>query len=139
MVPSVAEPPVVPLTDQVTDLFDVPETVAVKPKESPARIFAVDGETTTVVEGGGGGGFPTWVVEEQPAARSTTKIPPSCSNLRILEGTHREPLETEYSLGDWEGRGYWTKGQKWADVHFKPYSFPKHFSLLERQAARKES
>jgi len=55
MVPRAAEPPVAPLTDQVTAVFDVPDTLAKKDKESPARMFALAGETTTVMEPGGGG------------------------------------------------------------------------------------
>jgi hypothetical protein len=139
MVPTVVEPPVVPLTDQVTDLFDVPETMAVKAKESPARIFAVDGETTTVVEGGGGGGFLTRVVAEQPAAKSAARIPPNWTNLRISEDTHQEPLNPESSVVDESARRYWTKGQSWADVRVTSWDFPVRFSLRERQAARKGS
>jgi hypothetical protein len=45
-----------PLTDQVTEVFVVPEMAAVKGKESPARMFALGGVTLTVTEGGGGGG-----------------------------------------------------------------------------------
>ena len=119
MVPSVAEPPVVPLTDQVRALFVVPETVAVNAKESPARIFSVAGDTITVIEGGGGGGgggFVPRVVAEQPAAKSTTRMLPSCSNLHIAEDTHLEPGKPVCSLGAGTVRGYWTKGQKWADV-----------------------
>jgi hypothetical protein len=52
IVPRVADPPAVPLTDQVTLVFELPETVAVNWKEPPARILAVDGVTVTVVEVG---------------------------------------------------------------------------------------
>jgi hypothetical protein len=43
----------VPLTDQVTEVLDVPDTLAAKRNVSPARMFALVGETTTVIEGGG--------------------------------------------------------------------------------------
>jgi len=121
IVPRAEEPPVVPLTDQVTAWFVVPDTAAVNVNESPARIFAVEGDTTTVIEGGGGGGlvFVPRVVAEQPAATSIAKKLPSWNNLRISEGTHQEPLKTGCSLGYWEARGYWTKGQKWADVRVR--------------------
>ena len=52
IVPRVADPPTVPLTDQVTLVFELPETVAENCKESPARILAVEGVTVTVVEVG---------------------------------------------------------------------------------------
>jgi hypothetical protein len=55
MVPSAAEPPAVPLTDQVTAMFVVPDTAAENANESPARMFAVEGDTVTVGVGGGGG------------------------------------------------------------------------------------
>jgi hypothetical protein len=108
MVPSVAEPPVVPLTDQVRALFVVPETVAVNAKESAARIFSVAGDTITVIEGGGGGGgFVPRVVAEQPAAKSTTRMLPSCSNLHIAEDTHLEPgsLFAVWVVGRFEDTG----------------------------------
>ena len=53
-VPIVELPPAVPFTDQVTEVLVVPETVAEKRNEPPARMLAVEGETTTVMEGGGG-------------------------------------------------------------------------------------
>jgi hypothetical protein len=37
-------------------VFEVPDTVSVKRNVSPARMFALVGETTTLMEGGGGGG-----------------------------------------------------------------------------------
>ena len=52
MVPSVEAPP---LTDQVTAVFVVPDTVSLNWKVSPARMLAVEGETTTLIEDGGGG------------------------------------------------------------------------------------
>ena len=107
----------VPLTDQVTARFVVPETAAMNPKESPARMLAVAGDTTTLIEvGGGGGGLLLRVVAEQPAARSAARMPPSWSNLRISENTHREPLRLEYSVVDGCAARYWPKGQSWANA-----------------------
>jgi hypothetical protein len=51
-VPRVAEPPLVPLTAQVTPVFEVPETAAVNWNASPARMFADPGETVTETEAG---------------------------------------------------------------------------------------
>jgi len=119
MVPSTAEPPVVPLTDHVTALFVVPETLAVNKKESPARMFAVEGDTAAVIDGGGGGGgvelLPR-VVAEQPATKSAARLLPSWSNLRISEDTHWEPTKTKLSLEEGKVRGYWPRGQYLADV-----------------------
>ncbi|HEY1468439.1 MAG TPA: hypothetical protein VGF61_05305 [Candidatus Acidoferrum sp.] len=53
MVPSAEEPPGVELTDQLTAVLLVPETVAEKDAEPPARTLAVEGETATEMEGGG--------------------------------------------------------------------------------------
>jgi len=52
MAPSVEAPP---LTDQVTAVFVVPDTVSLNWKVSPARMLAVEGDTTTLIEDGGGG------------------------------------------------------------------------------------
>lgn len=52
IVPRVADPPAVVFTAHVTLVFELPETVALNWKESPARILAVDGVTVTVVEVG---------------------------------------------------------------------------------------
>lgn len=54
MMPSAAEPLVAPLTDHWTAAFVVPDTAAEKERESPARMFAVEGETLRVMAGGGG-------------------------------------------------------------------------------------
>jgi hypothetical protein len=62
MEPSAEEPPGVLLTDQVTAVLLVPETVAEKDTESPARTLAVEGETATEIEGGGG-----WVLVVEAA------------------------------------------------------------------------
>ena len=80
-------------------------------------MLAVAGDTTTVVEGGGGGsGLVPREVAEQPAAKSTARMPPNCSNLRIFQVAHRELLKAEYSLEDGKSRGYWTEGQYLGDV-----------------------
>ncbi len=50
--PSVAEPPTVPFTAHVTAVLELPDTVAVNGNESPARMFAVVGETTTETDAG---------------------------------------------------------------------------------------
>jgi hypothetical protein len=39
--------PAVPVIDQVTAVFAVPDTAAENGKESPTRMFAVGGETET--------------------------------------------------------------------------------------------
>ena len=52
MVPRVEEPPAVPLTSQVTEVLELPETVAVKGVELPARMLAVVGETETAMVAG---------------------------------------------------------------------------------------
>lgn len=55
-VPRVAEPPVVPLTAQVTAVLVLPVTAEAKVREASARMFAVFGVTETETPGGGGGG-----------------------------------------------------------------------------------
>src|SRR6185369_13904169 len=52
MVPRAAEPPGAPLTDQLTEVLELPETVAVNWRVLPARMLAVVGETLTEVEAG---------------------------------------------------------------------------------------
>src|SRR5271167_4060070 len=68
MVPREVDPPAESLTDQVTAVFVVPETVAEKEAELPARTLAVEGKTATVMEGVAGGGCvpAEEVVEPQP-------------------------------------------------------------------------
>jgi hypothetical protein len=56
IVPVAIAPPLTPLTSQVTDVFDVPVTVAVKGCAWPARTFTGFGATETLIAGGGGGG-----------------------------------------------------------------------------------
>jgi hypothetical protein len=69
MLPREVEPPAGLLTDHVTAVLVVPETVAVKEAELPARTLAVVGETATVMEGVAGGCcMPSEeVVEPQPS------------------------------------------------------------------------
>jgi hypothetical protein len=55
IVPIVAFPATIPFTDQVTPLFVVPVTVAVKGCVAPARTLAAVGVMLTVIPGGGGG------------------------------------------------------------------------------------
>jgi hypothetical protein len=64
IVPVAAEPPTVPFTDQVTPAFCVPVTVAVNVYESPARTFALPGETETLAPFEDE--FPFELVEETP-------------------------------------------------------------------------
>jgi len=85
IVPMLAEPPLVPLTDQVTAVFELPVTVAVNANELPARIFAVVGETLTATAPGVDGceglgllGDEEAAVPEQPPS-TTTKI----GNVRV--------------------------------------------------------
>jgi hypothetical protein len=52
MVPTVAEPPGVELTDHVTAELEVPETLALKLIVEPARRLAEAGATLTVTEAG---------------------------------------------------------------------------------------
>jgi len=92
IIPSAAEPPVVLLTDQVTAVFVVPDTATENGKESPARMFAVGGDTTTVMEDGGGGCLVLRAVPAQPAKDIASKTIPRWSNLRIAE----DPLGATY-------------------------------------------
>jgi hypothetical protein len=55
IVPRVELPPELSLTNQVTPVFCVPETVAEKLAELSARTLAVCGETATEIVTGGGG------------------------------------------------------------------------------------
>jgi hypothetical protein len=52
IVPTVADPPAVPFTLQVTLVFEFPVTVAVNCADPPARTFAVEGLTVTIVDPG---------------------------------------------------------------------------------------
>jgi len=77
IVPTVEEPPLVPLTAQVTLEFEVPETVAVNWNESPAGILAEEGETDTEIEPGVVGAgellFGLDTVAEQPVSSKTAE------------------------------------------------------------------
>ena len=52
--PSEAEPPLMPFTDQVTAVLALPVTVAVKDCDAANWIDAAVGETVTVTGGGAG-------------------------------------------------------------------------------------
>ena len=52
IVPRLAEPPEVLLTDQVTAVFELPVTVTLNANEVPARTLAVVGETLTATAAG---------------------------------------------------------------------------------------
>jgi|HubBroStandDraft_2_1064218.scaffolds.fasta_scaffold145981_2 hypothetical protein len=68
MVPRVEEPLGVLLTDQETEEFEVPVTLAEKVKAEPARMLAVEGVTVTAMVGVGVGvGVGVFGVEEVPA------------------------------------------------------------------------
>jgi hypothetical protein len=61
MVPRVALPPGVELTDQATEAFVVPETEAENVRPEPTRMLAEEGETVTETDCDGGG----WLLEEE--------------------------------------------------------------------------
>ena len=52
--PTIAEPPATPLTDQVTEVFALPATMATNVCEMPSGTEAVTGETVMVTGGGVG-------------------------------------------------------------------------------------
>jgi hypothetical protein len=68
IVPKLAEPLAVPLTDQVTAVFELPVTVALNAKEVPARMLAVVGETLTATAAGVDGCDGLGLFEEELAA-----------------------------------------------------------------------
>jgi hypothetical protein len=68
MVPRVEEPPAILFTNQVTEVFGVPETVTENAAELPARTLAVEGETATATAGTGGGCLPPELEEALPQA-----------------------------------------------------------------------
>jgi hypothetical protein len=83
MVPSVPEPPAIPLTDQSIVEFEFPDTVTMNRKLLPARMLAVTGEIATEVEPGVPGllGLPPELLPEfpepvaaQPAANTAAMI-----------------------------------------------------------------
>jgi hypothetical protein len=96
MVPSADEPPAVPLTDQVTEVLELPETFAVNGKELAARMLAVVGETVIDVDAGVPGGlFPPLFPDElpapvaaQPAPNKTARIDSDIATRRMALRTH---------------------------------------------------
>jgi hypothetical protein len=81
--------PAVPVIDQVTAVFEVPETEAVNGKESPARMLAVVGETETCTPAGGGGGWPVGVeVPAHPAINTAARMTPKWNGLRMFVRKH---------------------------------------------------
>ncbi len=85
IVPVEAAPPVTPFTCQVTDVFEVPVTVALNGWARPARTVIGFGETETVTWGGGGGGEPGLPDDEPvtPAQSAWNRAAPSTKNRRI--------------------------------------------------------
>jgi hypothetical protein len=87
IVPVEAAPPVTPFTCQVTDMFEVPVTVALNGCARPARTVIGFGETETATWGGGGGGepgFPGLPADEPvtPAQSAWNRAAPSTRNRR---------------------------------------------------------
>jgi hypothetical protein len=76
IVPVAELPPVTPFTCQVTAVFDVPDTVALKDCVAPARTLALAGDTFTVMPDPDGGVLELepeeLVVPVQPASIATT-------------------------------------------------------------------
>lgn len=71
MVPSVALPPVIPLTDQVTAVFPEPLTAAKNAWVVPNGTLALKGVTATVT---GGGGLTKEMVAEAKLAGLATEV-----------------------------------------------------------------
>lgn len=126
-VPSVADPPAVPLTLQFTAVLEFPETVAMNANEAPARIFAVVGLTVTVVEPGvlGSEGdvglgllvdavFATPPHAQVTSARRSGRV---CTTERVVEqlavrialGTPVKGFRAAIILEGHVRFGYWTK------------------------------
>jgi len=125
MVPRAAEPPRAPLTDQWTEVLELPETVAVNWRVLPARMLAVVGETLTEVEAGVPGllGLPPELLLEllEPVAaqpRATTAANRAATTGkdlargRMAVRTHSDGRISEISVSQTEVRGYWTEGKK---------------------------
>src|ERR1700730_7679225 len=104
MNPVVDEPPAVAFTDQVTEVFVVPETAALNGKESPARMLALVGVTATPTEASGGP-VPE-VLAAQPARDSANSAMLHSSDLRIFVGPHREKCDARISLQEERDRRY---------------------------------
>ena len=103
MLPREVEPPAELLTDHVTAVLLVPETVAVKEAELAARTLAVEGDTVTVMEGVAGGCcMPSEeVVEPQP-----TREKESMTSIAQKRG---EGMRINSLIFEEEGkRGNWT-------------------------------
>ena len=116
MVPSVAEPPATPLTNQLIVDFEFPDTVAVNRKLVPARTFAVAGEMATEVEPGVPGLlelppelFPEFPepVAAQPANKTATKGNHLARLLMASEHTS-DGMLSAVSVSQTGVRGYWT-------------------------------
>jgi hypothetical protein len=121
MVPRAEEPPLVPLTAQMTAEFEVPETVAVNWKEAPAGMLAEVGETDTEMEAGGVGAGVVGVgellegcdtVAEQPARVKTAENQTTFGNQRMILRTLLG-IGCDVTILGWLPRpGHWTKGKK---------------------------
>src|SRR6267142_3723387 len=83
--------PAVPVMDQVTAVFVVPDTAAENGKESPARMLAVGGETETWMPAGGGGWLFGAELPAHPAKNSIDKRRLRWNGLRILPANTRRP------------------------------------------------
>ena len=85
MVPMVSEPPGVELTDQDTDVFKEPVTVAVNKYVEPARMLAEAGKTETATDPEGGGLEELEGAEELPQATRSGARRNKESGGRLLE------------------------------------------------------
>jgi hypothetical protein len=94
MVPSMDEPPAVPLTAQVTAVLELPETVPVNWNVSPARMFAVEGETLTETEAGVAGLVGLFDVEEVPAQPQVSRT----ASMGMAVAAERMALRTHLEL-----------------------------------------
>ena len=94
------------LTDQVTAVLVVPETVAEKEAELPTRTLAVEGVTAMVMEGVGGGCVVPGEEAEPQAAREKERK----SNVAQRAGVGARIGSVIF--GWRRGRGNWTEGQK---------------------------
>jgi hypothetical protein len=106
MVPSMEEPPAVSLTDQVTAVLEVPETVAENDAELPTRTLAVEGETATVMEAGGGGCV-LFVEEAEPQAAREKEKRSNVAQRAGVGARIRSPI-----FGEGGREDNWTEGQK---------------------------
>ena len=127
--PSTVDPPGVPLTAQLTEVLELPDTVAMNGKLAPARMLAVVGEMVTEVDAGVPGLFPLppELLLELPepvaahpmatkaaitAANSTAMIGEHLSGHRMAVRTHLGPHASEISVSQTAVREYWTEGKK---------------------------